>query len=439
MIDIKLLEHDDFLARYKKDLQHRGEDIQPLERILVLYKERKQIQTRIDNQKHRQKQAGLEITQHKKQKKDAQHLVQAMQVVSNEVKELEKKNAQLLNQLNEAMSVLPNICDPEVPIGNSEADNKVVSRWGTCPEFDFTAREHFELGEKLQVLDFQRASRVTGSRFAFLRGGAARLERALMQFMMDLHAQKHGYEEIIPPFIVNNRSLFGTGQFPKFYEDVFHVEKSATREADRSGQSLTYHLVPTAEVPVTNFFSQEILSASQLPLSFVAFSPCFRSEAGSYGKDTQGLIRQHQFNKVELVKFVHPDESANEHERLTQHAERVLQLLELPYRKVLLCTKDLGFAALKCYDLEVWLPGQKAWREISSCSNFGDFQARRIGLRFRPAPKQKPRFVHTLNGSGLALGRTLIAIFENFQTADGSIKIPPILGPYMQGLTLISK
>ncbi|MCB0367946.1 MAG: serine--tRNA ligase, partial [Bdellovibrionales bacterium] len=282
----------------------------------------------------------------------------------------------------------------------------------------------WELGEKLNIIDFERAGKVTGARFAFLKGAGARLERALIQFMMDLHSQKHGYMEMIPPFIVNSPSLLGTAQLPKFKEDLFHLD------------GYDYFLIPTAEVPVTNYYAGEILSESDLPQKFCAYSPCFRSEAGSHGRDTKGLIRQHQFNKVELMVFAHPDKSDEMHEALTSHAEEVLRQLELPYRRMLLCTGDMGFGSAKTYDLEVWLPGQSEYREISSCSNFEDFQARRANIRFK-SQGGKPQFVHTLNGSGLAVGRTLIAILENYQTEEGSIKVPKVLSPYMGGLTEI--
>jgi seryl-tRNA synthetase len=292
--------------------------------------------------------------------------------------------------------------------------------------FSFKPKEHFELGEKLGILDFERGGKVAGARFTFLKGAAAQLERALIQFKMDLHSREHGYEEMIPPFIVNSQSFVGTGQFPKFKDDVFHLAGT------------DYHLIPTAEVPVTNFYAEEILKETDLPIKFVAYSPCFRSEAGSYGKDTRGLIRQHQFNKVELVMFCHPEKSYEMHDQLTGHAEKVLQLLELPYRVMSLCSKDIGFGAAKCHDLEVWLPGQNAYREISSCSNFEDFQARRANIRFKGNdPKSKTQFVHTLNGSGLAIGRTLIAILENYQQEDGTIQIPKALAPYMGGLSVI--
>jgi seryl-tRNA synthetase len=311
-----------------------------------------------------------------------------------------------------------------VPVGDSDADNKIIHTWGEPRKFSFKAKEHWEIGEKLGVIDFERAGKVTGARFAFLKKGGARLERALMNFMLDLHTGEHGYTEMLPPFIVNYDSFRGTGQFPKFKQDVFHLT------------GFDYALIPTAEVPVTNYYREEILDEADLPQSFAAYSPCFRSEAGSYGKDTKGLIRQHQFEKVELMKFAHPSNSYEEHEKLTANAEEVLKRLELPFQRVALCSGDIGFGAAKCYDLNVWLPGQNAYREISSCSNFEDFQARRANIRFK-AKGGKPQFVHTLNGSGLAIGRTLIAILENYQNEDGTVQVPKALVPYMGGLTQI--
>jgi seryl-tRNA synthetase len=296
---------------------------------------------------------------------------------------------------------------------------------GEPKPYSFKPLEHNVLGEALGNLDFQRAGKATGARFVYLRGAAAQLERALINFMIDVHTEVHGYNEILPPFIVNSKSLTGTGNLPKFQQDLFKLEGT------------DYFLIPTAEVPVTNFFAEEILNEEQLPASFVAYSPCFRSEAGSHGRDTKGLIRQHQFNKVELMTYAHPDESYQLHERLTGHAEEILKRLELPYRVALLCSGDMSFGASKCYDLEVWLPGQNAYREISSCSNFEDFQARRANIRFRPKGGGKPQFVHTLNGSGLAVGRTLIAIFENYQQEDGTIAVPAALTKYMRGITVI--
>ncbi len=328
--------------------------------------------------------------------------------------------------MHELLAGLPNIPAADVPVGADEAANKEIRRWGEPREFDFEPKDHVDLGEALGILDFERATKIAGSRFAILNGVGARLSRALINFMLEIHTSEHGYTETLPPFLVNRTALFGTNQLPKFEEDLFHIKD------DRQ-----FALIPTAEVPVTNYHSEEILEAKDLPLRYTAYTPCFRSEAGSYGRDTRGLIRQHQFEKVELVKLCLPENSYEEHEKLTANAERILQLLGLPYRTVVLSSGDMGFGARKTYDIEVWLPSQKTYREISSCSNCGDFQARRMNTRFRRAGGAKPEFVHTLNGSGLAVGRTWIAIIENYQQADGSIQIPEILLPFMNGMTQI--
>lgn len=325
--------------------------------------------------------------------------------------------------MRELLAGLPNIPASDVPVGKDETANVEVRRWGAPRDFAFEPQDHVDLGESLGILDFERATKIAGSRFAILNGPGARLSRALVNFMLDVHTTEHGYTETLPPFLVNRTALFGTNQLPKFEEDLFHIK-------DERG----FALIPTAEVPVTNYHSEEILDASELPKYYVAYTPCFRSEAGSYGRDTRGLIRQHQFEKVELVKLSMPENSEEEHERLTANAERILQLLGLPYRTIILSTGDMGFGAKKTYDIEVWLPSQKTYREISSCSNCGDFQARRMNLRFRRAGGAKPEFVHTLNGSGLAVGRTWIAIVENYQQADGSIVVPDVLHRYMNGV-----
>jgi len=341
--------------------------------------------------------------------------------------ELEKLRDDADAGMRELLSGLPNIPAEGVPVGADEAANEEVRRWGEAREFDFEVKDHVDLGEALGILDLDRATKIAGSRFAILNGAGARLERALVNFMLDVHTTEHGYTETLPPFLVNRTALFGTNQLPKFEDDLFHIR-------DERG----FALIPTAEVPVTNYHSEEILDAKDLPKYYTAYSPCFRSEAGSYGRDTRGLIRQHQFEKVELVKLSTPENSEEEHEKLTANAERILQLLGLPYRTVVLSTGDMGFGAKKTYDIEVWLPSQETYREISSCSNCGDFQARRMNLRFRRAGGSKPEFVHTLNGSGLAVGRTWIAILENYQQEDGSIVIPEILQPYMNGIERIS-
>ncbi len=348
-----------------------------------------------------------------------------MREVGDNIAELDQQLRRIEEQLQQVMLSIPNIPHESVPVGEDEEDNVEVRKWGEIPEFDFEVKPHWDLGTDLGILDFERAAKVTGSRFVFYKGLGARLERALWNFMMDYHAEHHGYEEMLPPYIVNRTSLTGTGQLPKFAEDAFHIEE------------WDYYLIPTAEVPVTNYHGQEILSEEDLPQKYVAYSGCFRSEAGSAGRDTRGLIRQHQFNKVELVQFVKPEDSYEALEQLTGHAEKILQLLKLPYRVMSMCTGDLGFTASKKYDIEVWVPNQNTYREISSCSNFEDFQARRASIRFRRGAKGKPEFVHTLNGSGLAIGRTIVAILENYQQEDGSIVVPEVLRPYMGGLKVI--
>lgn len=433
MIDVKALEKTDknpengltFLEEYRQALMHRGWDASLVDQLTEINSRRKNFLTQMETARAEQNKVGEEIARRKRNKEDASQLLQEMQKLSGTVKDLDRQAQEADEEMRAFSLGLPNKLHSSVPIGKSEQDNQEVRAYGEKRSFSFKPKEHWELGENLGILDFERAGKVTGARFSFLRGAAAQMERALIQFMLDLHAKDHGYEEMIPPFIVNGGSLLGTGQFPKFKEDVFHLEGH------------DYHLIPTAEVPVTNYFAGETLREAELPVKFCAYSPCFRSEAGSYGKDTKGLIRQHQFNKVELVMFTHPDESYEMHEQLTGSAENVLKKLELPYRVMALCSKDIGFGAAKCYDLEVWLPGQGQFREISSCSNFEDFQARRANIRFKGGEKDKPRFVHTLNGSGLAVGRTLIAILENYQLDDGSVAIPGVLQPYMGGLKKI--
>ena len=328
-------------------------------------------------------------------------------------------------QMQAVLQQIPNLPAESVPPGTSAEDNVEVRRWGTPRTFDFAPKPHWELGEQLGILNFEQAAKISGARFAVYWDAGARLERALANFMLDLHTGTHGYREVLPPYMVNEASLFGTGQLPKFKEDLFHCEGS------------DHWMIPTAEVPLTNLYRDDILDEKQLPISVTAWTPCFRAEAGAYGKDVRGLVRQHQFQKVELVKFVTPEQSSAEHERLTAHAEAILQALELPYRVMNLCAGDLGFSAAKTYDLEVWLPGQNLYREISSCSNFEAFQARRANIRYRPQGQKKTEFVHTLNGSGLAVGRTWLAIVENYQQADGSVAIPTALQPYMGGLKVI--
>ena len=347
--------------------------------------------------------------------------------LKGETEQRERLAAQAEEAMRAVLVAIPNLTQDSVPPGKSEAENVEVMRWGQPPAFDFTPKPHWELGESLGILDLQRAAKISGARFAVYWGQGARLERALAGFMLDVHTREHGYLEVLPPFLVNSDSLFGTGQLPKFAADLFKCEGS------------DHWLIPTAEVPVTNLYRDEVLEDRQLPLSLVAYTPCFRSEAGSYGKDVRGIIRQHQFQKVELVKFARPEQSNEEHERLTGHAEEILRRLELPYRKMLLCAGDTGAASSKTYDLEVWLPGQGLYREISSCSNFEAYQARRGNIRYKPQGKNKTELVHTLNGSGLAIGRTWLAILENYQQADGSVRIPKALQPYMGGEEVIER
>jgi seryl-tRNA synthetase len=367
--------------------------------------------------------------------------------VMNTIRDLKKKMEGLNEyadkadkELRDVLIRIPNPTRDEVPIGKSEADNITVKTWGEKAAFNFEPKPHWELGEQLGILDLERAAKLSGARFAVYMGQGARLERALISFMLDLHTTKHGYTEVLPPFMVNSKSLFGTGQLPKFAEDLFRCSDADADAASRGEfKDADHWLIPTAEVPVTNLYRDEILDEARLPIRFTAYTPCFRAEAGAAGKDTRGIIRQHQFQKVELVKFTRPEESDAEHERLTRDAEEILEALGLPYRRVLLCTADTGFSSAKTYDLEVWLPGQQLYREISSCSNFEAFQARRANIRYRTKSKAKPEFVHTINGSGLAVGRTWLAILENYQQSDGSVVIPAPLRPYMGGLEKITK
>lgn len=415
MLDIKAFEKNPTeLENYQQALKNRGASDEILKQVLELNKKRRELMTKAESEKSKLNKASSEIAQLKRQGQDASKLIEEMGQCSQLVKKMEHEASEVDQEVYKLALYLPNKPHSTVPVGSSEKENKIIRTVGEPKKFSFKAKEHWEIGEKLGIIDFERAGKVTGARFSFLKGEAAKLERALIQFMLNLHSEEHGYTEMIPPYIVNHQSLQGTGQLPKFKEDLFHLEGTQ------------YALIPTAEVPVTNYFADEILNEDQLPQSFCAYSPCFRSEAGSHGRDTKGLIRQHQFHKVELMTFCHPDKSYEVHEQLTSHAERVLDLLELPYRRSLLCTGDMGFGASKTYDLEVWLPGQGQYREISSCSNFEDFQARRANIRFRPAGG-KPQFVHTLNGSGLAVGRTLVAILENYQQEDGSFKWPSVL------------
>ncbi|MFD7524935.1 MULTISPECIES: serine--tRNA ligase [Paenibacillus] len=426
MFDIKLIRTD--IETVQTAMKNRGgKQLEEVTRIAELDVKRRELLQEVEQLKNRRNTVSQEVAMRKKAKEDAEDLIAEMKGVGDRIKELDEELRTLEVELNHLLLSIPNVPHESVPVGASEEDNIEIRRNGDVPAFGFEAKAHWDLAMDLGILDFEAAGKVTGSRFVFYKGLGARLERALMNFMMDLHSTEHGYEEMLPPYIVNRDSLTGTGQLPKFEEDVFHIENSE------------YFLIPTAEVPVTNYHRDDILAAEQLPRKFVAFSACFRSEAGAAGRDTRGLIRQHQFNKVELVKLVKPEESYQELEELTQNAERVLQLLKLPYRVLTLCTGDIGFTSAKTYDLEVWLPSSEAYREISSCSNFEDFQARRANIRFRRDAKAKPEFVHTLNGSGLAIGRTVAAILENYQQEDGSVTVPEVLVPYMNGVTVLRK
>ncbi|MFE6797571.1 serine--tRNA ligase [Paenibacillus chitinolyticus] len=426
MFDIKLIRTD--IETVQTAMKNRGgKQLEEVTRIAELDVKRRELLQEVEQLKNRRNTVSQEVAMRKKAKEDAEDLIAEMKGVGDRIKELDEELRTLEVELNHLLLSIPNVPHESVPVGASEEDNIEIRRNGDVPAFGFEAKAHWDLAMDLGILDFEAAGKVTGSRFVFYKGLGARLERALMNFMMDLHSTEHGYEEMLPPYIVNRDSLTGTGQLPKFEEDVFHIENSE------------YFLIPTAEVPVTNYHRDDILTAEQLPRKFVAFSACFRSEAGAAGRDTRGLIRQHQFNKVELVKLVKPEESYQELEELTQNAERVLQLLKLPYRVLTLCTGDIGFTSAKTYDLEVWLPSSEAYREISSCSNFEDFQARRANIRFRRDAKAKPEFVHTLNGSGLAIGRTVAAILENYQQEDGSVTVPEVLVPYMNGVTVLRK
>ncbi|WP_017185099.1 serine--tRNA ligase [Alkalibacillus haloalkaliphilus] len=424
MLDFKYLRQN--FDEVKVKMQNRGEDLTDLDKFLDWDEKRRAYIQESEELKARRNEVSKEISQLKKEKQDADHLIKEMREVGDRIKEVDSQLNEVEEQLNQLMLSIPNIPHESVPVGETEDDNVEVKHWGEVPNFDFDVKPHWDVADELDIIDFERASKVTGSRFAFYKGLGARLERALINFMMDLHADEHGYEEMLPPQIVNRDSLTGTGQLPKFGEDVFKLEE------------WDYFLIPTAEVPVTNVHRDEILSADDLPKKFTAFSTNFRSEAGSAGRDTRGLIRQHQFNKVELVQLVKPEDSYETLEQLTGHAEKVLQLLELPYRVMNMCTADLGFTAAKKYDIEVWIPSYETYREISSCSNFEDFQARRAGIRFRRETNAKLEFVHTLNGSGLAVGRTVAAILENYQNEDGSVTIPQALRPYMGNVEYIS-
>jgi len=418
MLELRFIrEHTELV---KEKMVYRGMDGSQIDKFTTLDQERRQILAEVEGLRNRRKTVSQEIARRKAAKEDVEEMMQDMRQVGATIKDLDKRLSQVDEQLTAIVMEIPNLCQDSVPRGKDDSDNVELRTNGKPRKFSFPPKEHWEIGEGLGVLDFERAAKLSGARFAVLKGMASRLERALINFMLDLHTQKHGYQEVLPPFLVNTATMTATGQLPKFAEDLFRA------------QDWDLYLIPTAEVPITNLHRDETLDAKDLPIKYAAYTPCFRSEAGSYGKDTRGLIRQHQFDKVELVKFSTPETSDAELESLLADAEEVLQLLELPYRVVTLCSGDLGFSSSKTYDIEVWMPGQDKYREISSCSNFLDFQARRGGIRYRPPGQKKSALVHTLNGSGLAVGRTLAAIFENYQQEDGSVTVPEILQPYFQ-------
>ncbi len=420
MLELRFIRENIDLVRQK--CLHRGMNTDLIEAFTAIDSKRLTLLGEVEQLKNRRNVVSKEIAPLKQagEHDRAEPLIAEMREVSERIKILDNTLATIQQELADVVMSIPNLSDDSVPKGNDDADNIELKTWGTIPTFSFDPKPHWEIGEALGILDFETAAKLSGARFSLLKGFGSRLSRALVNFFLDLHTQKHGYTEVLPPFMVNSEAMKGTGQLPKFKEDLFKI-------ADWD-----LWLIPTAEVPVTNIHSGETLTEADLPVKYTAYTPCFRSEAGSYGKDTRGLIRQHQFEKVELVKFTRPEDSADELESLLADAEEVLQMLELPYRVVTLCSGDLGFSSTKTYDIEVWLPGQNTYREISSCSNFLDFQARRAGIRYRPEGEKKSRLVHTLNGSGLAVGRTLLAILENYQQEDGSIQLPKVLQPYFE-------
>jgi len=423
MLDIKLIRSNS--EKVKEALKNRREKIN-IEEVIILDEKRRGLLLEAGALKEKRNKVSEEIGKLKREKKDARKKILAMKETSTKIKELDIRIKEIEEGTAKILLEIPNIPHESVPVGKDEKDNTEIRRWGEPPKFDFTPLPHWDIGEALDILDFKQGAKIASARFTVLKGMGAKLERALINFMLDLHTNEHGYKEIFPPFLVNSETMTGTGQLPKFESDLFKCENGL-------------YLVPTAEVPLTNLHRQEILNEDDLPLCYAAYTACFRKEAGSYGKDVRGLIRQHQFNKVELVKICRPEDSYDELESLTINAEEVLKRLEIPYRVIVLCTGDMGFSAAKTYDLEVWLPAQKKYREISSCSNCGDFQARRAMIRYRLKEKEKVNFVHTLNGSGLAIGRTLVATLENFQQKDGSVVIPDVLRPYMGGIEKITR
>lgn len=422
MLDIKQLRSNPELLQ-RALLKSKGKF--DIEGFMALDVKRRELIFKTEQMKSKQNADSKLIPQYKKEGKDVAGLMEEMKALSNEVKELDQQIKEVDDQIASLVLTIPNVPNESVPMGDSDADNQEIRKWGTPVTFDFEPKAHWDIGEALDILDFSTAAKVTGARFTFYKGAGARLERALMNFMLDLHTLKHGYKEIFPPFMVHRNSMVGTGQLPKFEEDAFKVANTE------------YFLIPTAEVPVTNMYREQILDVKDLPIKHTAYSACFRAEAGSAGRDTRGLIRQHQFNKVELVKFTTPETSYEELEKLTNDAEEVLQQLGLAYRVVKLCIGDLGFSSAMTYDLEVWMPSYNRYVEISSCSNFESFQARRADIKFRRGPNEKPELVHTLNGSGVAIGRTTACILETYQQADGSVVVPEVLRKYMGGMDVI--
>jgi seryl-tRNA synthetase len=416
MLDIKLVRSQP--EKVREGMAKRGANV-PLDEFLKIDEERRKKLVEVEQLKNRRNTVSKEVGRLKAQGRDTTEIIREMQETGNRIAGLDQEIRTIEERLEQILMVIPNLPHESVPVGKDERENREIRFWGEPRKFDFEPKPHDEIGNALGIMDFERAAKISGARFVVMKQWGARLERALINYMLDLHTGEHGYTEIFPPFLVNRSAMLGTGQLPKFEEDMF---KCVPGE---------FFLVPTAEVPVTNLHREEILTADQLPIRYVAYTACFRAEAGSAGRDTRGIIRQHQFNKVELVKFTRPEDSYTEHEMLVKDAAAVLENLGLPYRVMLLCSGDQGFSAAKCYDLEVWLPSFDTYREISSCSNFEDFQARRAGIRYRPAPGAKPEFVHTLNGSGLAVGRTVAAILENYQNEDGSVTIPEVLRPFM--------
>lgn len=431
MLDPKILRDDIEQVASLLAKRHLTLDV---ETIKALEKNRKACQIKTETLQQQRNRYSKKIGQAKAQGQDTQELLAKVATLADELNSSKFELAQIQQELNEIITGIPNITDASVPEGESEEDNKQIKTWGKLPQFNFQPKDHVDLGTLLKLLDFESATKISGSRFVVMRGGVARLHRALIQFMLDVHTKEHGYQEINVPLIVNSDTLFGTGQLPKFKEDVFAIAYNKISDTDKQEEMF---LIPTAEVPVTNMVGSEIIDSDALPIKYVCHSPCFRSEVGSYGKDTRGMIRQHQFEKVELVQIVRPETSYDALEELTGHAEKILQMLELPYRVMLLCGKDIGFASAKTYDLEVWLPGQNRYREISSCSNCEEFQTRRMKARWRNIDTGQIEFLHTLNGSGLAVGRTLVAIMENYQNEKGGIRIPEVLQPYMDNLTIL--